>query len=498
MTRSPSRRLFLGAVLSSVAGAAFAGAPTVSLRPVARGTELWKRGVDTAAEIEARARLAGTVSFAVADVGTGQVLEVGRAAAGLPPASVAKAVTALYALEVLGAGHRFSTRVLATGPVEASVLRGDLILAGGGDPTLDTDGLSDLVARLKGAGLREVRGDFLVWGGALPFARAIDPGQPEHVGYNPALSGLNLNFNRVHFGWRRDGGRYEVTMDARSARHRPEVQVARMALADRAAPVYTYVDQGGRDEWTVARGALGNGGARWLPVRKPELYAGEVFQSFARSQGITLRSPKTLPRLPAGAAVLAQRESEQLQVILRDMLEFSTNLTAEVVGMSATAARTGGVPASLKASAAEMSRWAGVRLGMGGARFVDHSGLGDASRVSTAEMCAALVAAGRAQALRPILKDIPLTDARGRALSPQPVEIRAKTGTLHFVSSLAGFVVAPDGRELAFAIFTADVGRRAELTRAQKDRPEGSRDWNRRSRNLQQALLRRWATLYSA
>ena len=42
----------------------------------------------------------------------------------------------------------------------------------------------------------------------------------------------------------------------------------------------------------MARGALGTGGARWLPVRKPELYAGEVFATFARAQGIVLGKPQ--------------------------------------------------------------------------------------------------------------------------------------------------------------------------------------------------------------
>jgi D-alanyl-D-alanine carboxypeptidase/D-alanyl-D-alanine-endopeptidase (penicillin-binding protein 4) len=53
----------------------------------------------------------------------------------LPPASVAKALTSLYALDTLGADHRFQTRVMATGSVIGGVLKGDLILVGGGDHT---------------------------------------------------------------------------------------------------------------------------------------------------------------------------------------------------------------------------------------------------------------------------------------------------------------------------------------------------------------------------
>ena len=74
-----------------------------------------------------------------------------------------------------------------------------MILAGGGDPVLNTDALGDMARRLKAAGIREISGKFLVYGGALPNVAEIDKSQPDHVSYNPAISGINLNYNRVHF-----------------------------------------------------------------------------------------------------------------------------------------------------------------------------------------------------------------------------------------------------------------------------------------------------------
>ncbi|SEM65372.1 D-alanyl-D-alanine carboxypeptidase / D-alanyl-D-alanine-endopeptidase (penicillin-binding protein 4) [Roseovarius tolerans] len=489
-----TRRLFLGAALSGMAGAALGGAPAVSLRPVARPGGGAARLAPSAEALVAEAQLSGQVGYAVADAASGQVLEEGDGATGLPPASVTKAVTALYALDTLGPGYRFETRLFATGVLEGGVLKGDLVLAGGGDPTLDTDALAALAAGLKKAGVREVRGQFRVWGGAVPFKRAIDEGQPEHVGYNPAISGLNLNYNRVHFEWKRAGGKYTVSMDARTARYRPDVTVARMQIADRSVPVYTYRDAGGRDDWTVARGALGNGGARWLPVRKPELYAAEVFATFARSHGIDLGKPALQDSAPQGGVVVTHH-SAPLRDILRDMLKYSTNLTAEMVGLMTTA-KLKGRALPLERSAQAMNEWAAQRLGMTGTALRDHSGLSDRSRLTAAAMAKGLARAHDAGLLRPLLREHRMRDANGREQRNHPVKVVAKTGTLYFVSSLAGYVRTPQGADLAFAIFTASDSLRSRIDPKRDERPPGARGWNRRSKQLQQALIERWSAVY--
>lgn len=495
MTRSISRRWFLSATSALLGTAACADAPERSIRPVKRdGAGVLRREVGGETLVR-NSGLSGVVGYAVIDMRSGKVLEERAASASLPPASVTKAVTALYALDALGQDHRFATRVIATGGVQDGVVLGDLVLAGGGDPTLDTDQLAALAQRVKQAGIREVRGEFRVWGGALPFSRVIDPGQPEHVGYNPAVSGLNLNFNRVHFEWRRASGQWRTTMDARSAKYRPDISMSRMTISTRSRPIYTYADGGSHDSWTVASGALGKGGARWLPVRKPELYAGEVFQSFARSQGIVLAAP-VLARDAPGGQELARVQSVTLDEITRDMLRYSTNLTAEVLGLAATQARQGRV-SSLQGSAQEMTLWARQRLGMGrGARFVDHSGLGDKSRLTAGDMAEALRAARGRAPIRALMKPIPMRNEARKVIQGHPVKVDAKTGTLNFVSALAGYASAEDGRELAFAIFSADTRARAAIPKAQRERPEGASRYNRAAKALQQKLLQRWGRVY--
>ena len=495
MTRGVSRRGFLSgtAALALTGSAAFAGPPAASLRPVLRGADLFKQSVPDASAIIKAEKLSGQVAFAVADAKTGAFLEQENGSLATPPASVTKAVTALYALSALGPEYRFETQLAMTGGIQNGEVQGDLLLIGGGDPTLDTDDLAQMAAALKGAGIIGVKGRLKVFEAGFPVMRQIDPAQPDHVSYNPAISGLALNYNRVHFEWKRASGSYSVTMDARSKKYRPDVSMARMRVAERSTPVYTYADKNGRDEWTVARGALGKGGARWLPVRKPGLYAGEVLATMAGANGIRLRAPQTIKRLPAHQVVV-RHQSGPLRGILQSMLKYSTNVTAEMVGLAATKAR-GAKVQNLRGSAREMNRWAKSALNMQNPKLVDHSGLGDDSRLTAQDMTRALLAV-QGTGFRSILKPFGFRDAKGRPLKSQAVRVDAKTGTLNFVSTLAGYITGADGKEMVFAIFTADPKVRAKISREERERPAGGRTWNRRSKRVQQKLIERWDALY--
>ncbi|MDG4647960.1 D-alanyl-D-alanine carboxypeptidase/D-alanyl-D-alanine-endopeptidase [Roseibacterium sp. SDUM158017] len=480
-------------VLSTAARKAWSSAPETSIIPLRRSDDLFRRSVPPLAE--AVAGLPGRVACAVADAQTGEMLEVLDALVPMPPASVAKAMTTAYGLDRLGPGFRFRTALVTDGTLADGRLEGDLWLVGGGDPVLDTDALDAMARALGEIGLREVTGAFRVATGALPFIDQIDPSQLPHAGYNPSVSALNLNFNRVFFEWERAEGDYRVRMDARGTGVSPSVTVSRMTIEDRDYPVYTFERGAARDEWTVARGALGDNGGRWLPVRRPSAYAAEVFQMVARERGIALGAPVMSDAAPEGAGVLVEHVSEALEDILRSMMRWSTNLTAEIVGLMATQA--GGVrPATLQESGAEMSAWMHDRLGARNVTFIDHSGLGADSRIRPNDMTRALVTAGPNGMLRGLMKDIPMLDGNGVPVPNHPLDVVAKTGTLNFVSTLAGYVEPPSGRVLAFSIFCADLERRASLTRDQMERPPGGRSYLGRARRLQQGLVERWAAMF--
>uniref|UniRef100_UPI00289A42F4 D-alanyl-D-alanine carboxypeptidase n=1 Tax=Paracoccus sp. TaxID=267 RepID=UPI00289A42F4 len=274
-----SRRAILGALLmtGAVPGALLAN-PRPKARPAEVATALPRApspadapapaplGVD---ELIARANLDAAISFAVLDAGSGALLHSRDADLPIAPASTLKSITALYALSKLGSDHRFSTRVIRAGDM--------LVLAGGGDPELDSDGLAKLAkaaAEAEKAAGRPLPKRFAVWGGALPKVAEIAPGQAVHLPYNPTISGMILNFNRVHLGWRRGEKGYDLALEARGGRQSPRAYTVSVAVADRARPLFSYeagADSGvGAEKWVIARQSMGKSGSRWLPVRRPE------------------------------------------------------------------------------------------------------------------------------------------------------------------------------------------------------------------------------------
>lgn len=475
MTVLSRRGLLLGLLASGALPGALRAETRPPRRPVAGGASL-VIPADPESLI-ARAKLNAKVAYAVIDPQSGQILAARNADVSMPPASTMKAVTALYALEKLGPAHRFTTRVHRAGDT--------LILAGGGDPELDTDALAALAkmtADAEKAAGRSAPSRFEVWGGALPHIAEISPAQAIHLPYNPTISGMILNFNRVHLGW--NGG--QLSLEARGARQSPRAYSVSAGIADRSRPLFTYDAAGAKENWTIARGAMGKSGSRWLPVRRPELYAGDVFQTLCRAQGLVLPSATVATNAPVGE-VVAHLDSQPLLEVLKGMMEYSNNLTAEVVGLAASS------KPDLASSAAEMETWLRAAGVTGDFHLRDHSGLSPASRV-TAQMLARMVARqGESRGLRSLMRHIRMRDAKGKVMD-SPIVVDAKTGTLNFVSNLTGYAQNAGGKPLVFAILTADEPRRA-ATEGQ-ELPDGVSLWTRNSKRLQQGLIESWVASY--
>jgi len=87
-----------------------------------------------------------------------------RADESFNPASVVKVATTLWALETLGADHRFGTTFGVRGAIDAEsgVLDGDVLVLGNGDPDFHVENAQLVARRLIDAGIRRVGGSLYV------------------------------------------------------------------------------------------------------------------------------------------------------------------------------------------------------------------------------------------------------------------------------------------------------------------------------------------------
>lgn len=449
--------------------------------------------------------LTGQFGYILIDLATGTVLDAHNPDVPLSPASVAKIPTALYALAHLGPELRFETTLRATVPVRDGVLQGDLILQGGGDPELDSDALAALGAQLASR-VSRVDGAFKVSHGGWPVAALIDPEQPDRASYNPAVGGLNLNFNRVRLAWRRDRGQLAAGLEAHAARFSPAVHQMALTLEGDGCgcppfAVELSADDGPTEHWRIRQALLQGDGAVWLPVRRPALYAGEVLRAAVAQHKLALPLPRET--LSSGDTVLAVHRSAPVTQIVANMLRYSTNISAELLGVAASI-RSGPWPETLDASAESMNRWAagyaGFPSGDGGFRLANHSGLTAASRLSPARMAALLRAAHRDPMLGPQFKAL----LRSYAYAPPPprgskvqlAQVAAKTGTMNFTRGLAGYITTPSGRDLAFAWFANDLARRQRGLDDEAPDP-GARAWRNAAIETERKLIADWVARFN-
>lgn len=101
-------------------------------------TPLWQRIRKAYERLEADEQLQyASASLTVLDAETGSVVFSKNGHVGLAPASTLKTISSVTAFHLLGPGFTFETSLAYTGSLSPSgILEGDLIIMGGGDPSL--------------------------------------------------------------------------------------------------------------------------------------------------------------------------------------------------------------------------------------------------------------------------------------------------------------------------------------------------------------------------
>ncbi len=352
--------------------------------------------------------LGGEVAVSVVDAMTGEPLLQRAADVPLVPASTAKIATAVAALAGLPADLRLRTRVVA------GAAPGEVVLVGGGDPTLA--GPSTPVGHPQPARLTDLAAGARAALGTTAVTRVV---------VDDAL----YTGKRLAPGWKPT----YVTEGA-------------------VAPVTALMVDGGR---------LRQG--RGPRSTEPALAAGRAFAALLQPGAAVEVVGGTAA---AGAVPLAEVASAPVPQLVERMLIASDNDLAEALARQVAVAT--GRPASFAGAAeamAEVLAQAGVDPDS--VRLVDGSGLSRDDRLEPGAVTRLLVSvvAGDDPRLAPVLTGLPVAGFDGTlapryrtgAALPAAGRVRAKTGTLNAVSALAGLVRTADGRLLAFDLTSNSV-----------------------------------------
>ncbi len=390
------------------------------------------------------------------------------------PASNMKIVTLAAAAERLGWDYRFETTLVSAAPVRDGVLYGDLVIVGGGDPTISerqgraAEVFDQWAADLKAAGVRAVAGrlvadarafdaealgagwswDYLAYGYAAPVSAlqfgedlvtlTVTPGAaagaPATIGVTPATSGLVVE-NRVTTG---EAGT-RVSLDLGRLPGQRRLEVTGTVPAGGEAVVRTASVNDPAEAFAGAARAA-------LMARGVEVWSG-VAVAGRDGTGEVRREDER---------VLARTLSPPLADVATVLMKMSQNLYAETLLRAlGRGDGPGSVEAGRRAVGEVLEGWG---LDPGALVQYDGSGLSRYNYV-TANLIVGILRHlhDDPRHRAPFLATLPIGGVDGTIAgrfegTRAEGAVRAKTGSISNVRALSGYVSTRDGENLVFSI----------------------------------------------
>jgi D-alanyl-D-alanine carboxypeptidase/D-alanyl-D-alanine-endopeptidase (penicillin-binding protein 4) len=337
------------------------------------------------------------------------------------PASTTKVVTSATALFLLGADHRFETRTV----LERGGGTPRLVLVGGGDPFLLSSPQSKWGTNTAATYAPE-KADVVTLARQTATALRKDGVKRVRLGYDDSLfAGPAVNPH-----WRSD------------------------YIPDDVVPPITslWVDEG-RDPYGYGFSA------------DPSLSAAQVFQAALVKAGVKVDGTPTATVAGGSATDVASVSSPPLAQIVQRLLEVSDNEAAEVLLRQAGLAH-GGDGSSASGRVAVKRVLSANHVDLHGSVLYDGSGLSRENLMSPHLLIDVFrwASSDDQPDLRTVVAGLPvagftgsLTNRFGHGTTDGPGRVRAKTGTLTGVTSLAGIAVDLDGGVLVFALLADHV-----------------------------------------
>lgn len=371
------------------------------------------------------------------------------------PASITKLITASAVLNYLPPGTKFKTRLMSAAKIEGDRLKGDLYLVGGGDPSFVSENMWYLVNQFVRTGVKQIEGSIIVDDSLFDSVRFDSSRESVRVdrAYDAPVGAMSFNWNSVNVYVRPgSSGQATVILDPESDYYKLNNNVKIVSGSALSIDVDRVWDEKSKKEVFNVSGKIGKNMSEhvvFANINHPDLWSGYNLKSFLLQRGIHVKGNILLGKSQSSNSILAESESKPIEHILADMNKFSNNFVAEMLTkqMALKNSSKGTIEGGI---AVVLEHLKSLGLSTSEFKIVNPSGLTRENRMSSHALWKLLDYNKHNFSTQPeLLGSLPIGGIDGtlkkRFKSDLMMrKVRAKTGLLNGVISLAGFV---EGKE---------------------------------------------------
>jgi D-alanyl-D-alanine carboxypeptidase/D-alanyl-D-alanine-endopeptidase (penicillin-binding protein 4) len=380
----------------------------------------------------------------------------------LTPASTLKILTAEAALLYMGPEYHFATQLFTDAKsVRNGILQGNLYVVLSGDPSLTYNDLYELMLSLKSHQITGIGGNVYIDNTAYDQS-FYGPGwqyKDKQYCYAAPISASIINHNCISFQVTPSpvAGRTAQVVAAPKDFY-PEIRNSIITTSgrSRACSVHLSTDQSQIGlEGCMPRGRYA-WGLSYVVTDIPD-YNRALFKSVLNQQGINVYGRITFGSASDNLSLIGTHTSKPLRALINEMLKKSDNVIAgalfKKLGQLYTH-KQGSWETGSQAVTQILSKHAGVNIE--GMRILDGSGLSAENLTTPSQMMQVLDFAYHHYGTSyEFISSLPIAGVDGtlkHRMGNIARKVRAKTGTISGVVSLAGYVVSGDKEPLAFVI----------------------------------------------
>lgn len=368
--------------------------------------------------------------------------------APMTPASIQKIVTLLPSLATLGKDYEFKTGLYKDA-------KGDLYIKLGADPYLTSKELRNMIRALNNCKIYSTKAFYIddsiidsnEWGEGWQWDDDMNPSMPKFGAYN-----LDSNLITINISPSSKGAPADINTDV----FYPTAFINNVVTGDENSVTLVRKNYISPDVIN-ADGKVSYDMHIQIPINYPRRYFILRLEEALRNQKFAYYNDFNRLKLPQSATSIAQT-SHSIETATDDILKKSNNMVAETVFKVAGGKFTKETGSIESANEMLMDYYKNIGLNTDNIKIVDGSGVSK-NNILTADFVTNVLLKESKTPNYEYLKLHMASPGEGTLTDRMLYfkdNLKAKTGTLANISSIAGYITAKSGKTYAFCIMTND------------------------------------------